>query len=124
MFSSLLVSRCLLLTRCQLQTSPSPCPLSERSPQSLVTAQKSTGFTRPSRCSGTPCCGRGQFTAGLPYVSSSPDVCRNVTEMFREGLWREISVIIPPDELTLTHVNKLLVSSDKGVELLFLAFLS
>ena len=44
--------------------------------------------------------------------------------MFREGLWREISVIIPPDELTLTHVNKLLVSSDKEVELLSLAFLS
>lgn len=54
------VYRCLLLTKFPLQTSPSHCLCLERSPLFPVTAQRRTGSTHLSRCSGTPCCAKGQ----------------------------------------------------------------
>lgn len=58
--TSLCAYRCLPLTKCQLRTSPSTCPSPERSPLSPVMPQTRSGFTRLSRCSGMPCCGKGE----------------------------------------------------------------
>lgn len=58
--TSLCAYRCLLLTKCQLRTSPSTCPPPERSPISPVMPQTRSGFTHLSRCSGMPCCGKGE----------------------------------------------------------------
>lgn len=58
-FVFLCVRRCLLQTRYRPQTSPLTCPPPGRSPPSPVTTQRRTGCTHRSRCSGTPCCGKG-----------------------------------------------------------------
>lgn len=59
LFTLASLCRCLLQTRCRRRTNPLTCPPAERSPPSPVTTPKRTGCTRRSRCSGTPCCGRG-----------------------------------------------------------------
>lgn len=62
--------RCHLLTKHQLQTSPSPCPPPERSPPFPALIQRGSGSTHLSRCFGMPCCGKGPFK--LPSLLFSP----------------------------------------------------
>lgn len=58
--SILCVYRCLLLTKRQLQTSPLNSLFQERSLPFPGTARTISGFIRLSRCSGMPCCVKGE----------------------------------------------------------------
>lgn len=83
--------RCLLPTRSRLQTSLSPCLSAERSPPFLASTTKTTGFTLQNRCSGMPCCGRGQsklllrlcYSQRTRACSPGRNICRSLNTPLR-----------------------------------------